>query len=149
MDMTVTAPDAEVVREAVTRACRASSLHNSQPWRWLAEGAMLALRADSGRLIRATDHEGRELTLSCGAVLDHLRVAMAAAGWDSATEHFPDPSDSDHLATVHFRPLESITEEQQRLGGCNPSTPNRPIAVRRAPRVGGSGRGAAPCGHPV
>ena len=114
MAMTVTAPDAEVVREAVTLARRAPSLHNSQPWRWLAEGTMLHLRADSGRLIRATDHAGRELTLSCGAVLDHLRVAMAAAGWDSATEHFPDPSDPDHLATVQFRPRESVTGEQQR-----------------------------------
>jgi hypothetical protein len=114
MDMTVMAPDAEVVREAVMLACRAPSLHNSQPWRWLAEGAMLHLHADPGRLIQATDRAGRELTLSCGAALDHLRVAMAAAGWDSVTGRFPDPSDPDHLATVQFGPQEPVTEEQQR-----------------------------------
>jgi hypothetical protein len=112
--MTVTAPNAEVVREAVMLACRAPSLHNSQPWRWRADGTMLHLHVDSDRLIRATDHAGRELTLSCGAVLDHLRVAMAAAGWDSDIEYFPDPFARDHLATLQFRPLESVKEEQQR-----------------------------------
>ena len=33
----------EVIAEAVTVACRAPSLHNSQPWRWVAEGNRLAL----------------------------------------------------------------------------------------------------------
>jgi hypothetical protein len=51
--------------------------------------------------------------LSCGAVLDHLRVAMAAAGWDSATERLPDPSEPDHLATLEFVPMDVVTEAQQ------------------------------------
>ena len=28
--------DAEIIRVAVQLACRAPSLHNSQPWRWVA-----------------------------------------------------------------------------------------------------------------
>jgi len=113
--MTVTMPDAEIIRDAVTLACHAPSLHNSQPWRWIAERATLHLWADPYRLVRATDQAGRELTLSCGAVLDHLRVAMAAAGWDSATERCPDPNQPDHLATLQFRPMEAVTEAHQRL----------------------------------
>jgi hypothetical protein len=115
VDMTVTAPDSQVIRDAVTLACHAPSLHNSQPWRWVSEGATLHLWADPYRLVYAIDQAGRELTLSCGAVLDHLRVAMAAAGWDSATERFPDPDEPDHLATLQFRPMEAVTEAHQRL----------------------------------
>ncbi|HUH69477.1 MAG TPA: NAD(P)H nitroreductase [Mycobacterium sp.] len=112
--MTAKAPDAQVIRDAVMLACHAPSLHNSQPWRWVAEGATLQLWADPHRLVYATDQAGRELTLSCGAVLDHLRVAMAAAGWDSVTERLPDPYEPDHLATLEFQSIEAVTEAPQR-----------------------------------
>ena len=111
--MTANAPTSEVIREAVMLAIRAPSLHNSQPWRWVAEGATQQLWAELCRAMTATDHTGRELTLSCGAVLDHLRVAMAAAGWEGATERFPDSGNSNHLATLEFRPLGAVTEAQQ------------------------------------
>ena len=113
--MTAKSPDCGVIRDAVMLACRAPSLHNSQPWRWVAEGARLQLWADLCRAMTATDHTGRELTLSCGAALDHLRVAMAAAGWDSATERFPNPDEPDHLATLRFRPIEAVTAGQHLL----------------------------------
>jgi len=108
--MSVETPDFDVIRDAVTLACRAPSVHNSQPWRWVADGAALQLWADPLRLMHATDHTGRELILSCGAVLDHLRVAMAAAGWHGNTERFPDLDDPDHLATLRFQPMDTLTE---------------------------------------
>lgn len=111
--MLLKAPDSEVIRDAVMLAGRAPSLHNSQPWRWVVEGARLQLWADPRRLMYATDRSGRELTLSCGAVLDHLRVAMAAAGWNSSTERLPDPAEPDHLATLEFRPADTVTEAQR------------------------------------
>ena len=111
--MTAKAPDSGVIRDAVMLACRAPSLHNSQPWRWVAEGAPLHLWAELCRAMTATDHTGRELTLSCGAVLDHLRVAIAAAGWESTTGRFPDPDNPDHLATLQFRPMETVTKAHQ------------------------------------
>lgn len=107
------APDSEVIRDAVMLASRAPSLHNSQPWRWVVEDTRMHLWADPRRMMPATDRTGRELTLSCGAVLDHLRVAMAAAGWESDTERLPDPSEPDHLATLHFRPTDVVTDAQQ------------------------------------
>lgn len=64
-------PDCRVIRNAVTLACHAPSLHHSQPWRWVAQGATLQLWADPNRIVYSTDHAGRELRLSCGAVLDH------------------------------------------------------------------------------
>lgn len=111
--MLVKAPDFEVIRDAVMLASRAPSLHNSQPWRWVVEGARLQLWADPRRLMPATDRSGRELILSCGAVLDHLRVAMAAAGWDAATTRLPDPSEPDLLAIVEFRSIDAVTEARR------------------------------------
>lgn len=108
------APESRVIREAVELACHAPSLHNSQPWRWVADGPALHLWADTYRLVYATDQAGRELTLSCGAVLDHLRVAMTAAGWDSVTERLPDPNEPDHLAVLRFSRAEVVTEADRR-----------------------------------
>ena len=133
--MTANAPTSEVIREAVMLAIRAPSLHNSQPWRWVAEGATLQLWAELCRAMTATDHTGRELTLSCGAVLDHLRVAMAAAGWESATERFPDSGNSNHLATLEFRPLGAVDGGTAAAGRCDPSAPHRPFTVRCASRM--------------
>lgn len=115
--MAANAPAPEVIRDAVLLACRAPSLHNSQPWLWVADGATLHLWADPRQSMPATDHTGRELVLSCGAVLDHLRVAMAAAGWDSATERLPEPGAPDHLAVVRFRPMGTVTGEHRRRAG--------------------------------
>ncbi|KLO39693.1 NAD(P)H nitroreductase [Mycobacterium nebraskense] len=112
--MSVRAPDSEVIRDAVMLASRAPSLHNSQPWRWVVEGATLQLWADPGRLMPATDHAGRELTLSCGAVLDHLRVAMAAAGWGCTTERRPAPCHPKHLATLRFHAMDPVSQEDWR-----------------------------------
>jgi hypothetical protein len=107
--MPQTMPELEVVKEAVLLACRAPSVHNSQPWRWVSEGGGLHLYVDRTRWVRNTDHSGREALISCGAVLDHLRVAMAAAGWQAHIKRFPNPDNIDHLASVEFSPRELVT----------------------------------------
>jgi hypothetical protein len=106
-------PDTEVFRNAVLLACRAPSVHNSQPWRWVAEGKVLRLFVDRQRTVPGTDSSGREAIISCGAVLDHLRVAMLAAGWDALIERFPNPNDSDHLASIEFRSVDHVTDAQR------------------------------------
>jgi hypothetical protein len=112
--VTGTLIDDQVLQDAVMLACHAPSLHNSQPWRWVSEGSVLHLFADRTRLVLAADSSGRELLLSCGAVLDHLVVAMAAAGWDTVLERFPDPHEPDHLATLIFHRSEGVTDAQRR-----------------------------------
>jgi hypothetical protein len=97
-------PDLAVVRAAVELACRAPSLHNSQPWRWTADGPTLHLFADTARLISAADPQGREITLSCGAALDHVTSAMSAAGWQTTVTRFPDAYKPLHLAAINFSP---------------------------------------------
>ena len=108
--MTGTVIDRQVLDSAVALACRAPSVHNSQPWRWVAEGGELRLFFDPHRIPRATDITGREAVISCGAVLDHLRVAASAAGWHTAIARFPNPNDLNHLATITFSPLHFVTD---------------------------------------
>jgi len=105
--------DMEVVKRAVQLACRAPSVHNSQPWRWVAEGAGLHLFVDRCRWVHSADRSGREAIISCGAVLDHLRIAMVAAGWQAHIERFPNPNNRDHLASLEFSPLEFVTDTQR------------------------------------
>jgi hypothetical protein len=106
--------DTDMLGAAVQLACRAPSLHNSQPWQWVAEGAGLHLYVDRSRILPSTDKSGREAHLGCGAVLDHLRVAMAAAGWTANIDRFPDPNNLDHLASLGFSPTSLVTDGHRR-----------------------------------
>ncbi|MCV7282621.1 NAD(P)H nitroreductase [Mycolicibacterium flavescens] len=104
----------DVLTNAIRVACRAPSLHNSQPWHWTIDGAVAHLFLDKNRVLPAHDHSGREALLACGAVLDHLRVAMAAAGWDANIERYPNPNNTLHLATIEFSPISFVTEGHRR-----------------------------------
>ena len=139
--MTEPTPDLAVIMDAVALACRAPSLHNSQPWRWVAEGSTLRLYADLTRVMIAADPEGRQLYLSCGAALDHFTVAMAAAGWHTSVQRFPDALEPYHVATMEFRRATEVSEDSRAhaaaIGGRR--TDRRPFA---APPVG---RRPKPC----
>ncbi len=100
----------EVIKNAVQLACRAPSLHNSQPWRWVLEGAVMQLFVNPDRAPVYTDTTGREALFGCGAVLDHFRVAMAAAGWKANIDRFPNPNNLHHLASIDFSPMDFVTE---------------------------------------
>jgi nitroreductase len=107
--MIETTIDAGVLAKAIRRACRAPSLHNSQPWRWIVDKTSVDLFADHRRVIRSADSSGREALISCGAALGHFCAAMAAVGWDTKVDRFPNPSNLDHLATVYFTPAHYVT----------------------------------------
>jgi nitroreductase len=106
--VTHTAVDTDVIERAVELACRAPSLHNSQPWRWVASSTSVDLFADPQRMVSSADTSGREAIISCGAMLDHFRVAMAAAGWETNVDRFPNPSNLDHLASIDFVPMDHV-----------------------------------------
>ena len=85
---------------AVSWALRAPSVHNTQPWRWRIRPGAVELHADWTRHLPWTDPHRRDLYLSCGAALHHLRVALAAQGLAVEVARLPDPERSGHLATV-------------------------------------------------
>jgi nitroreductase len=117
----------EVIKNAVQLACRAPSLHNSQPWHWVVDGNAVQLFLDKNRVLYSTDHSGREAVLGCGAVLDHFRVAMAAAGWTANVDRYPNPSNHLHLASIDFSPMEFVTEGHRRRANA--------ILLRRTDRL--------------
>lgn len=106
-------PAIDVLEDAILLACHAPSIHNSQPWRWIVERGVVALFIDPDRLV-ATDRSGREALLSCGAVLDHFRVALTAAGWGSHVLRYPNPNDTHHVASIECSPLAYVTEAHRR-----------------------------------
>ena len=108
--MTGSAISPKLLASAVELACRAPSVHNSQPWRWVATDGVLRLFAEPHRVPHATDHSGREALISCGALLDHLRAATAAAGWHAEIARFPNPNNLHHLATIEFHRREFVTD---------------------------------------
>ena len=90
--------------DALQRAQRAPSVHNTQPWRWRLTDVGVELYADRTRHLVDTDPDQRDLIISCGAALHHLRVALAAAGLAAEVNRLPNPENRDHLATIHLRP---------------------------------------------
>ena len=96
---------ASSIKELVSLACRAPSVHNTQPWTWQVRPDGLRLYADPSRRLTLADPQGRNLTISCGASLHHAQVAALANGWSSSVTHLPDPADPALLATVRLSPV--------------------------------------------
>ncbi|QQZ17052.1 MULTISPECIES: Acg family FMN-binding oxidoreductase [Rhodococcus] len=107
-------PDRRTVESAVALACRAPSLHNSQPWRWVM-GTNLRLYSDPDRLLPATDGFGRQMVISCGAALNHLEYAFTANRWRPVIERLPRSSDRQLLSTVGFVPAPTPTDFVARM----------------------------------
>jgi hypothetical protein len=88
---------------AIEQAIRAPSVHNTQPWRWRIGPDTVELYADWTRHLPWTDPDRRDLVLSCGAALHHLRVALAARQLAATVERFPDNENEALLARVTAR----------------------------------------------
>src|SRR5690242_4716936 len=69
------------LRAALGYAVLAPSSHNTQPWRFALREDSVEVYADRSRALRVVDPDGRELAISCGAALFHLRLAMRALGY--------------------------------------------------------------------
>lgn len=93
-------PDDHSVRVALALAVRAPSVHNTQPWRWRIADRSVHLYLDPPRALPPPDLDQRDLVLSCGAALHHLRVAFAALGWSAVVRRLPNPAQPNHLASI-------------------------------------------------
>lgn len=95
------------VRSALELAAQAPSVHNSQPWAWRYNDRVVRLYADVGRRLPVTDAIGRDLIVSCGTALHHLRVALAASGIAASVRRMPDSNALDHLASLYLSPRQA------------------------------------------
>ncbi|MCB0926032.1 MAG: nitroreductase [Mycobacterium sp.] len=98
--MTNPFPNRATLESALDVAARAPSAGNAQPWRWRVDDAALHLYADWRRQNGGSPTARRDVLLSCGAVLDHCAVALAAAGWSPRVRRFPDGRYDTHLAIL-------------------------------------------------
>jgi nitroreductase len=105
----------EFLRDAVELAGRAPSVHNSQPWRFRLDDQRVDLFADYSRWLPTTDADGRDVLLSCGAALHHLRLALEGAGAGVSVHRLPDPENPNHLATLHVGDAEPATAGSELL----------------------------------
>lgn len=108
--MNVTMPSSATLHRILGRACRAPSVHNSQPWRWRVTDQEILLLSDPARQLMHIDPSGRDLLLSCGAALHHFRVAAAAEGYRSRVLRFPHGHDANVLAVVDLAESEVTAE---------------------------------------
>jgi len=109
-------PNSSLSRRVIELACRAPSVHNTQPWRWRVVGdARIELHADRRRQLPTSDPSGRNLALSCGAALHHVIVAAEAVGLAAEIELVPSPTDEDLLARIQLSPGEATPEAVEAL----------------------------------
>jgi nitroreductase len=71
---------------AIEKATSASSIHNSQPWRFEILGDAIAVSLDASETPRTVDPVGRWALASIGAAIANLEIALLAAGIDVDTE---------------------------------------------------------------
>jgi hypothetical protein len=130
-------PSADIVRIAAAVE-KAPSVFNTRPWSFRFSGTdriELRLLASLGDLDRA---RAREYTISCGAALLNLRLAIRVAGHDLAVWLLPDPEhDSALLASVEImtgRFKKPTVEDQELYEAIWQRHTNRsPYRIRPAP----------------
>jgi hypothetical protein len=129
------ASPSQFAREVVALARLAPSVHNTQPWLWYGEGDVLELWADRERALDVLDPQGRQLVLSCGASLLHARLAVRGLGRDCTVELLPDPSQPEHLATLHVGGELAATPDELELAAAAPDrhTARGPFEARPVP----------------
>jgi hypothetical protein len=97
-------------------AVLAPSGHNTQPWLFNVQGDTVELYADRTQALAVVDPEDRALTISCGAVLFNLRVALRRFGYrDDTYDLLPDPEDADLLARGRLVEGESPSPDEEAL----------------------------------
>lgn len=104
--------NAEELQLVTTFASLAPSVHNTQPWQFIAAEHTLEVRADPTRQLAFLDESSRQLHMSCGAAVEFARLAIRALGYSCIVRLVPRADDPLLLATLtlggpsEFRPGE-------------------------------------------
>jgi hypothetical protein len=99
----------------VAAATRAPSIHNTQPWRFVARPDELDVHLDTDRGLPVLDPTGRQQIISCGSAVEFAVVALAAAGHAAEVDLLPDEADPTHLARVRVTGAHRPSDEERAL----------------------------------
>jgi hypothetical protein len=127
---------ADRVAHLVATAGRAPSVHNTQPWRFLAREYAIELHADSGRRLHV-DRGGREMLISCGGALFGLRLGIRELGYQPVVDLLPEPHRPDLLARVRLGEPAPVTAEERHLLAALPHRHTHRGPFRPGPLPGG------------
>ena len=126
-------PAAKQLQFMLNYAALAPSSHNTQPWLFRVHDRTVELFADRTRALPVADPDDRELLISCGAALFHLRLAMRYFGHVDQLEMIHDSTHSDLLARVTLGPAYEPTEQERRLFHTMPHRRTNRHAYERKP----------------
>jgi nitroreductase len=101
--------------QVVAAATRAPSIHNTQPWRFVARPDRLEVFFDPERALPVLDPTGRQQVISCGVAVEFAVVALAAQGSTAEVDLLPDDAAPDHLATVRVTGSTTPSELERAL----------------------------------
>lgn len=90
------------LRFALRAALLAPSGHNTQPWLFRLREDSVELYADRRRSLPVLDPQDREMTISCGAALFNIRVALEAHELAARVELLPNSEQKDLMARVQL-----------------------------------------------
>jgi hypothetical protein len=93
--------DDAIIRRIAEAAAAAPSMHNTQPWHFVAgRSDLLELHADPDRTLWVADPHARGLHLSCGAALFNIRMAIRVTGHNPLVWPLPRPDESPGLLAI-------------------------------------------------
>ena len=104
-----------LVPAVVEAATRAPSVHNTQPWRFIAHDDVVELWDDPARGLPVLDPDGRARLISCGAALALAEVAAAGLGVSTRTTLLPDGGTPEHLADLQLGASQPPDDAQRAL----------------------------------
>ena len=110
----------EELQLVTTFASLAPSVHNTQPWQFVANGHTLEVRADAGRRLAFLDDTARQLHMSCGAAVEFARLAIRALGHSCVVRLLPNPDEPMLIATLTLGRPEAPRAGERRLYNAAP-----------------------------
>jgi len=96
-------------------AILAPSGHNTQPWLFRIQDDGIEVYADRRRALAVVDPGDRELVMSCGTALFHLRVAMRHFGFQPVITLLPSADHRDLMARIRLGASYEPTLNDHRL----------------------------------
>jgi nitroreductase len=122
-------------RILVAAASAAPSIHNTQPWRFVATPRAIEVHADPARGLGVIDPSARALVISCGAAVLNLQVALAFLGRRARIRWQPSLAVPTHLATVEVVGAHTTRAADRELYGAlrRRSSSRQPMTSRPVP----------------